>query len=114
MLTEAGRIALEHAETIFRTAERICRPRCVNAVRCGARCASALWQHYHDNFQMQFLEPLVGRSDVEVILRSGNQADLLRGLDAMAYDVVLTNLAPAARCGQPVARAASGLANPSA
>ncbi|WP_297771452.1 LysR substrate-binding domain-containing protein, partial [uncultured Roseovarius sp.] len=47
------------------------------------------------NFQMQFLRPLIGRRDVEVVLRSGSQPELLRGLESMALDVVLTNLAPA-------------------
>ena len=46
------------------------------------------------NFQMEFLHPLVGRRDVEVVLRSGSQAELLRELDSLALDVVLTNLAP--------------------
>ena len=79
VLTEAGRIALEHAETIFRTAEDLSatlreRGQVRRALRVGALATLSR------NFQMQFLEPLVGRSDVEVILRSGNQADLLRGL----------------------------------
>ncbi|SUZ32415.1 Transcriptional activator protein NhaR [Roseibaca ekhonensis] len=100
VLTEAGRIALEHAETIFRTAEDLSatlreRGQVRRALRVGALATLSR------NFQMQFLEPLVGREDVEVILRSGNQSDLLRGLDAMAYDVVLTNLAPARDAASP-------------
>ncbi len=44
---------------------------------------------------MQFLAPLIGRADVELVLRSGSQQELLRGLESLALDVVLTNLAPA-------------------
>ena len=93
VLTEAGRIALDHADAIFRTAEDLTaimretgRER--RALRVGALATLSR------NFQMEFLLPLVGRPDVEVVLRSGSQAELLRGLDSLAFDVVLTNLAP--------------------
>ena len=93
ILTEAGRIALDHAEAIFRTAEDLSSilrqtGRGRQALRVGALATLSR------NFQMQFLRPLIGRPDVEVVLRSGSQGELLRGLDALAIDVVLTNLAP--------------------
>jgi LysR family transcriptional activator of nhaA len=53
------------------------------------------------NFQMAFLAPLLGRGDVEVVLRSGGQEDLLRGLEALSLDVVLTNLVPARDAASP-------------
>ncbi len=94
VLTEAGRIALDHAEAIFRTADDLTATlretgRARRALRVGA--LSTLSR----NFQMQFLRPLIGRPDVEVVLRSGSQAELLRGLDSLALDVILTNIAPA-------------------
>lgn len=93
VLTEAGRIALDHAEVIFRTADDLSallresgpEPR---ALRVGALATLSR------NFQFQFLRPLFGRSQVEVILRSGTQAALLQGLQTLTYDIVLTNLAP--------------------
>jgi LysR family transcriptional regulator, transcriptional activator of nhaA len=93
VLTEAGRIALDHADAIFRTAEDLAAVmketgRARRAVRVGALATLSR------NFQIAFLRPLVGRRDVEVVLRSGSQAELLRELDALALDVVLTNLAP--------------------
>lgn len=45
------------------------------------------------NFQLEFLRPLVGRADVELIVRSGNIRDLLAQLEAHALDVVLANSA---------------------
>lgn len=94
LLSEAGRIALDHADAIFRTAEdltailretsRVRRPLRVGGLATLSR-----------NFQMQFLRPLLGRADVELVFRSGSQAELLRALEALALDVVLTNLAPA-------------------
>lgn len=94
VLTEAGRIALDHAEAIFRTADDLTATlrdtgRARRALRVGALATLSR------NFQMQFLRPLIGRADVEVILRSGSQDELLRGLEGLALDVVLTNLAPA-------------------
>jgi LysR family transcriptional activator of nhaA len=98
VLTEAGRIALDHAEAIFRTADDLTatlretgharRPLRVGAMATLSR-----------NFQMQFVRPLIGRADVEVVLRSGSQTELLRDLDALALDVVLTNLAPSREAG---------------
>ncbi len=94
LLTEAGRIALDHADAIFRTADDLSATlretgRARRALRVGALATLSR------NFQMQFLAPLIGRSDVEVVLRSGSQEELLRGLAGLALDVVLTNLAPA-------------------
>jgi LysR family transcriptional activator of nhaA len=94
VLTEAGRIALDHANAIFRVAEDLgatLREATVarRALRVGGLATLSR------NFQMQFLRPLLGREDVELVIRSGSQAELLRGLEALALDVVLTNLAPA-------------------
>jgi LysR family transcriptional activator of nhaA len=94
VLTEAGRIALDHADTVFRAAEDLVATlretgRARRALRVGALATLSR------NFQMQFLRPLVGRRTVEVVLRSGSQDELLRELKALALDVVLTNLAPA-------------------
>lgn len=100
VMTEAGRIALDHAEAIFRTAEDLTATlrevgRSRRALRVGALATLSR------NFQMQFLRPLIGRADVDVVLQSGSQSELLRALDALALDVVLTNLTPAREPGSP-------------
>jgi LysR family transcriptional activator of nhaA len=100
VLTEAGRIAFDHAEAIFGTAEDLVSTlretgRGRRALRVGALATLSR------NFQMQFLRPLIGRPDVEVVLRSGSQDELLRGLDALTVDVVLTNLAPPRDAASP-------------
>ncbi len=100
VLTEAGRIALDHAEAIFRTAEDLAATlretgRARRALRVGALATLSR------NFQMQFLAPLIGRADVEVVLRSGSQGELLRGLEGLALDVILTNVAPARDATSP-------------
>jgi LysR family transcriptional activator of nhaA len=100
VLTEAGRIALDHAETIFRTAEDLAATlrnadSARRALRVGALATLSR------NFQIEFLKPLIGRPDVGVVLRSGSQPELLRALEALSLDVVLTNLVPARDASSP-------------
>ena len=47
------------------------------------------------NFQVEFLRPMLGRSDIELILRSASTAELLRSLEALSLDIVLLDRAPA-------------------
>jgi LysR family transcriptional activator of nhaA len=94
VLTEAGHIALDHAEAIFRTAEDLSATlqhvgTARRVLRIGALATLSR------NFQIGFVRPLLGRADVEVVLRSGPQAELLRALEALSLDMVLTNLVPA-------------------
>lgn len=92
VLTEAGRIALEYAESIFRAGEEMTAVLRDEAggqrrvVRIGAVATLSR------NFQIALVKPLLGRSDVELILRSGSLRDLLAELRAHTLDVVLSNL----------------------
>jgi LysR family transcriptional activator of nhaA len=100
VLTEAGHIALDHAEAIFRTAEDLKATLretggSRRALRVGA--LSTLSR----NFQMAFLAPLIGRTDVELVMRTGSQVELLKALEALSLDVVLTNLPPSRETQTP-------------
>jgi LysR family transcriptional activator of nhaA len=92
-LTEAGRIALDYADTVFEAGQELMstlegRPMADRQVlRVGALTTLSR------NFQLEFLRPLVGRADVELIVRSGAMRDLLARLEAHAIDVVLANSA---------------------
>ncbi|WP_072382747.1 LysR family transcriptional regulator [Novosphingobium sp. NDB2Meth1] len=93
-LTEAGRITLDHAEAIFATGDELLGTlketgKVRQAIRIGALATLSR------NFQISFVEPLLARTDIEVVLRSGSQAELLGALQSLAIDVVLTDLAPA-------------------
>lgn len=100
VLTEAGRIALDYADQIFRASEQLSATfRAVGGQRRVLRIGALAT--LSRNFQMRFLAPLIGRDDVEVVLRSGTQASLLRALDALAIDVLLTNLVPARDASSP-------------
>lgn len=92
-LTEAGRIALDHADAIFTTGQELLGTlretgTTRTAVRIGALATLSR------NFQISFLKPLLARSDVEIILRSAGPSELLLGLQSLKLDMVLTNQRP--------------------
>ncbi|MCB1055637.1 MAG: LysR family transcriptional regulator [Acidobacteria bacterium] len=93
VLTEAGRIALDHADEIFARGTELLgilrergSPRRV--LRVGAVATLSR------NFQLAFLAPAIANPKVQLLLRSGALPDLLAELDGHRLDVVLTNAAP--------------------
>jgi LysR family transcriptional activator of nhaA len=94
VLTEAGRIALDFADSIFATGEELMGTLgelggpTRRVLRVGVLATLSR------NFQIGFLRPLLNRDDVEVIVRSGALGDLLRSLEAYRVDVVLANAVP--------------------
>jgi LysR family transcriptional activator of nhaA len=100
VLTEAGRIALDHADAIFATGQDLVgtlrgRGRERLVLRVGSVATLSR------NFQLQFLRPLLGRDDVELVVRSGSFADLLLALEAHRVDVLLANRAPSRDAATP-------------
>ena len=92
-LTEAGQIALDHADSIFATGDELMGTlRQTGAARQALRVGSLAT--LSRNFQMEFLGPVLGRTDIDLILRSGGAGELLRALEALNLDVVLLNRAP--------------------
>lgn len=94
-LTEAGRIALDHADAIFEAGRELLATlqqtgTTRRALRVGAIATLSR------NFQLAFLKPVLGRADVEIILRSGSPSELFDALAALQLDLVLTNQPPAA------------------
>ena len=90
-LTEAGRITLDYADSIFRTGEEL-----VSTLKGAARSGRAAVRigavaTLSRNFQLGWLQPLLRREDVELVLRSGTLRELLPQLAAHTLDVVLTN-----------------------
>jgi LysR family transcriptional activator of nhaA len=101
-LTEAGRIALDHAETIFRTGDELVStlrgraPAGRHVLRVGSVATLSR------NFQLGFIRPLLHRADVEVIVRSATLAELLAQLEAHTIDVVLSNVAVPRDAAKPL------------
>ncbi|MBL8309027.1 MAG: LysR family transcriptional regulator [Burkholderiales bacterium] len=99
-LTEAGRIALEYADTIFRSGDEllaVLRGRPADnreIVRIGATAILSR------NFQYTLLRPLLAEPGVELVLRSGSMPELLAQLDAHALDMLLSNVPVPRDAGQ--------------
>ena len=90
-LTEAGRLALGYAESIFSAGTEL-----VSVLREGRRAQRQVLRigavsTLSRNFQENFIAPLLGRDDVELSLQSGGLADLLARLHVHAIDLVLSN-----------------------
>jgi LysR family transcriptional activator of nhaA len=92
VLTEAGRLALDYADTIGRTGEELMavmqqRPQGGGrqVLRVGAVATLSR------NFQLEFLRPALHRAAVEVVIRSGALRELLMALHAHEVDLVLSN-----------------------
>jgi LysR family transcriptional activator of nhaA len=99
-LTEAGRIALDHADAIFAAGDELIGTlketgRTRLALRVGAQATLSR------NFLLGFLRPTLGRPDVEVIVRSGGPGELLHALESLNLDVVLVNHPPAREAVNP-------------
>lgn len=94
-LTEAGRIALDHANAIFATGDDLLGTLgetglARETLRVGAQATLSR------NFQIGFLRPVLGRRDIELTLRSGSESELLDALRALHLDVVLSTQPPPA------------------
>jgi LysR family transcriptional activator of nhaA len=91
-LTEAGRIALAHADAIFAGGAELLatlrRTGAAQVLRVGALATLSR------NFQLAVLRPVLGRPGIEVILRAGGQRELLDALVALELDMVLTTVPP--------------------
>ena len=87
ILTEAGRIALDHAERIFGVGDDL-----VTTLSAGSAATTPLrvgaLSTLSRNFQLRFLRPALAEK-VGLVLSSGNSQTLLRALEDLALDVVL-------------------------
>jgi LysR family transcriptional regulator, transcriptional activator of nhaA len=93
VLTEAGKMTLDHAESIFRLGDDLMdtlqhrRADRRRVLRVGAVATLSR------NFQMRLLADMALREDVELVLRSGSLAELLGQLQSHTVDLVLSNQA---------------------
>lgn len=93
VLTEVGRIALDHADRIFGTGQELLATLQRSGDRSAPLRVGAL-STLSRNFQLQFLRPVLGHPDVSVVLKSGSDSVLFDALTALALDVVLTTEVP--------------------
>ncbi len=92
MLTETGCVVRDHCEVIFKTASELTRALRSDSTRRRLSLRVGSLATLSRNFQLEFIQPLLGRTDVEIELRSASLADLLSGLRDHTVDIVLSNL----------------------
>lgn len=90
-ITEAGRLTLTYAESIFTSGTEL-----MAMLRDGAKHTRQVLRigavsTLSRNFQENFVKPLLSRSDVELVLQSGSLDELLQRLRVHTLDVVLSN-----------------------
>ena len=90
-ITEAGRMTLTYAESIFTSGNEL-----LAMLRDGAMHTRQVLRigsvaTLSRNFQENFVKPLLTRSDVELVLQSGSLEELLQRLRVHTLDVVLSN-----------------------
>lgn len=97
-LTEAGRVALGYADSIFASGSEL-----LALLREGRRAQRQVLRigavaTLSRNFQENFVAPVLAREDVDLVLQSGGLAELLARLRVHTLDLVLSNrrVAPAA------------------
>ncbi len=94
VINEAGRVALDYADTIFTAGQDLVGTlngldaRARQVIRVGAIATLSR------NFQVAFLKPLLQREDIDIIVRSDGLNVLLEELEALQVDVVLVNSPP--------------------
>jgi LysR family transcriptional regulator, transcriptional activator of nhaA len=90
-LTEAGQLALAHAEQIFTSGQEL-----LALLRDGRRTQREVLRigavaTLSRNFQENFIRPLLARDDVELVLQSASLGELLARLRVHTLDLVLSN-----------------------
>jgi len=90
-LTEAGRLALDYADAIGRAGEELMdvMSHRVGAARQVLRMGAVAT--LSRNFLLEFVSPILNRSEVELVLRSGSLSELLVALQTHEIDLVLSN-----------------------
>ena len=94
ILTEAGRIALDYADTVFQLGDELLGTLGVHGETARRVLRVGALTTLSRNFQIEFLKPLLGQEGLELVIRSGSIGELHREVSEHQLDVVLTNMAP--------------------
>mgnify|MGYP002737761065 CR=1 FL=1 len=92
-LTEAGQLTLEYANKIFGLGNELCgllrhNKKNKNTFKIGIVASLSR------NFVENFISPLLTNHDIELVIDSGNQSELLNKLAKYQLDIVLSNHKP--------------------
>lgn len=92
-LTEAGRVALEYAEMIHKAGSEM-----LDVLRHQPATGKQILRvgtvaTLSRNFLLEFLRPCLGRTDMELLIRSGSLRELILWMHSHQVDLALTNQA---------------------
>ena len=90
-ITEAGRVTLTYAESIFSSGNELLAMLRDGAMQTRQVLRIGSVATLSRNFQEGFVKPLLARDDVELVLQSASLQELLQRLRVHALDVVLSN-----------------------
>ncbi|MBX9606977.1 MAG: LysR family transcriptional regulator [Gammaproteobacteria bacterium] len=99
-LTEAGQLAFAYAETIFTAGQELVSLMQDGGTQSRQRLRIGSAATLSRNFQENFLRPVLGQSDVQLVIESGSLDELLGRLAVHKLDVVLSNRAVGAEAGR--------------
>lgn len=94
VLNEAGRVALDYADTIFEAGHDLVGTLQGLAAQERRTLRIGAMATLSRNFQVRFLEPLLHREDIEIAVRADGLAVLMDELETLRLDVVLVNTPP--------------------
>ena len=89
VLSEAGRIALDHADRIFGVGDELMATLSAEGGAAGRPLRVGATATLSRNFQLAFLRPLLTSGEARLELISGDRAFLLHGLRTLSLDIVL-------------------------
>lgn len=92
VLTEAGRLAFDYAETIFKSGNEMLdtfRQKPLEKQKVSIRIGAV--GYLSKNLQIEFLSPLINDTDVRIYAVQGELSDLCRRLKNHELDLVLSN-----------------------
>jgi LysR family transcriptional regulator, transcriptional activator of nhaA len=92
-LTEAGKVALDYAETIGRAGDELMDVMLHRPQGGRQTLRTGVVATLSRNFLVEFLRPALHREQLEVVVRSGSLRELMLALQSHQVDLVLSNQA---------------------
>ena len=92
-LTEAGRLALDHAESIFETGQQLLNRFRERDATHELRLRVGAVGPLSKNLQYDFIQPLIEQAHTRVEVASGTLNELIKRLREHTLDIVLSNIA---------------------
>lgn len=93
ILTDAGKIALSYAESVFKSGDDLLATMRGLGTDNRKILRVGAVSNLSRNFQLNFLSELIVREDVEIIIHSGTLLEMLSQLQNLSIDLVLSNQA---------------------